>query len=228
MRPISFQDGNVLLFYGDSITDAMRERESGIDLGNGFVRMIAAYLRYTRPDMFIKIFNRGVAGDSIHDLTARMEEDCLKLRPDVVSILVGVNDATYRAWLHGDPAPLAAEDFEKHGRILIKGIRRENPKVQIIISTPYLCETTREHRTNKRQLKEYIPIITRLAEEYGCALIPLHEIMDREKEAGRAALWLEDGVHPTPAGTLFLAEAWIWHVLGERWMNGGHQGKNGI
>lgn len=226
MRSITFKDGSVLLFYGDSITDAVRERESGIDLGDGFVRMIAAYLQYTRPDMFIKIFNRGIAGDSIHDLTARMEEDCLKLRPDVVSILVGVNDATYRAWLHRDPAPLTAEDFEQHCRILIEGMRRENPKVQIVLSTPYLCETTCEHRINKRRLEEYIPVITRLAEEYDCALIPLHAIMDREKEEGRTAVWLEDGVHPTPAGALFLADAWIRHVLGERWMNGEHQGKN--
>lgn len=218
MSEITFKNGSVLLFYGDSITDAGRERESGIDLGNGFVRMIAAYLHHTRPDCYIKIFNRGIAGDSIHDLTTRMEEDCLKLKPDVVSILVGVNDASYRPWLRHDPAPIAADDFEKHYRMLLDRLRKDNPQVQIILCTPYSYETNAERWIIAGNVKQYVPVVKRLAEEYGCILIPLHGIMNREKEQNRAARWLEDGVHPTMAGTLFLADRWIRHALKEQWM----------
>lgn len=207
------KDKSVILFYGDSITDAEREKESGLDLGKGFVRLLASYLGYKNPEKFLKIINRGVGGDSIHELVKRLEYDCLAFPADVVSILIGVNDSTYRLWVKEDPAPIAPEEFERCYRMILDAVKEKNPKTQLVLCTPYMLEKTAEHRLNKELLRRYVPVVRKLAEEYHAILVPYYEEMEKRIEAGTAYCLTNDGVHPTEAGAFFLAKIWIESVV---------------
>lgn len=212
---MTLEDKSVILFYGDSITDAEREKDSGLDLGKGFVRLLGSYLGYKNPDKFFKIINRGVGGDSIYELVKRLDYDCLAFPVDVLSILVGVNDSTFRLWVKDTPAPIAPEEFERCYRRILDAVRKKNPKIQLVLCTPYMVEKTAEHRINKELLRHYVPIIHRLAEEYQAILVPYFEEMEKRINEGTADGLTNDGVHPTEAGTFFLAEIWAENVVGE-------------
>lgn len=206
---MEIRDNMTILFYGDSITDAERERESGLDLGKGYVRLISAYLNYHNQDKFFKIINRGIAGDSVHELVKRLDQDCLTFPADVVNILVGVNDSTYRLWVKDDPAPIMPSEFENCYREILSRIMAKNPGVQFVLCTPYMQERTEEHRINKELLKKYVPIVHRLAEEYNGILVPYYEVFEKQNTMGCEKKFTIDGVHPTDAGIYLLAEEWL-------------------
>ncbi len=93
---IKIEPYNRILFIGDSITDSSRDYGNSDDLGKGYAQLIAAYLLNKYPAYDLKFYNRGINGNKVADLKERWEEDCLELNPDVVSILVGVNDVWHR------------------------------------------------------------------------------------------------------------------------------------
>src|SRR5690606_15681946 len=115
-----FQEGAVVLFQGDSITDCGRDRRSGDHLGWGYAMMAASWFSALYPERRVTFLNRGVSGDRTKDLVARWEEDCIALKPDWVSILIGIND-TWRRYDSGDPTPL--EEFERNYRRLLTEVK---------------------------------------------------------------------------------------------------------
>lgn len=204
---IKIQEHNIFLFLGDSIVDAGRKREDGNDLGAGFVFWLDGELESAFPTRFIKMFNRGIAGDAVHNILERLEENLL-LKPDVVTIMVGINDATYRMWEPEFGIPVPAMDFARQYRNLLERIRKCLSDVPIILMTPYLYAYTSEHRLNKQFLEQYCLIIEELAAEYNCYLVPLHRKLNMEFEKGDAYIYVRDGVHPTPAGVKCIADCW--------------------
>ncbi len=221
-----------ILFTGDSITDASRteqveamskslaargERVSPLFpderlnslLGTGYPLLVASQLGYEEPGRY-EILNRGVAGNRIVDLDARIKQDCINLKPDVLSILVGINGVAHDAVLQNG---VGAEKFERVYDAMLDEIRTALPDCKIILMEPYLLRgpVTEEHWdyfSSQTALRR--EIVARLAEKHGCALIRTQQLFDDAfARSGNALDWTQDGVHTSPAGALLIAQEWL-------------------
>ncbi|HEX8994626.1 MAG TPA: SGNH/GDSL hydrolase family protein [Ktedonobacterales bacterium] len=196
----------LVLFQGDSITDADRARFYPNDLGRGYAMMAAGAFGARYPERDVLFLNRGVGGDRVVDLLARWDDDCLTLRPDTLSILVGINE-TWRAFDPGDPTPVAA--FERGYRELLTRARAAQPQLKLILMEPFSLPIAPEREAWRADLDPKIQVVRRLAREFGALLVPLDGLFAAATSRREAAFWAEDGVHPTPAGHALIARAWL-------------------
>lgn len=190
-----------VLFQGDSITDAGRNRNDPADLGPGYPRFAAQELQSRFPMQAFTFINRGVSGDRTVELLARWQEDCLDLQPDVVSILIGIND-TWRAF--DSNLPMTAEEYEANYRRLLEGVRK-NTHAKIMILEPFLLHNAPDKDAWREDLNAKIMAARRLAREYAAAFVPLDGLFAAASVAHEPAYWAQDGVHPTEAGARFIA-----------------------
>jgi lysophospholipase L1-like esterase len=189
-----------LVFAGDSITDAGRDRSDGRSLGDGYVAMIAEELTAQGADA--TVINRGIAGDRAVDLERRWDDEVLAEHPDVLTVYVGVNDM-WRRFDSDDPT--SAEAFEATYRRLLRSVRPES----LLLIEPYFVPVRDEQRAWLDDLDAKRAVVARLAGETGARLVPLHDAMTRAAaELGTEAV-VPDGVHPTPTGSRIIAEAWL-------------------
>ena len=194
-----------VLFQGDSITDVGRLAEPDSPLGNGYVRIVAERVRSARPDSGITFVNRGVGGDGVSDLRARWRADTLDLEPDVVSVLIGVND-TWRRYEAG--AVTSALAYESDYRAILTQVKNELD-AQLILVEPFLVPVREEQWAWREDLDPRIQAVRRLAEEFDAALLAADGLLNQAARAAGDAAWVAgDGVHPTPYGHTVLAEAW--------------------
>ena len=200
------QENDVILFQGDSITDCGRDRGDYYALGTGYPLIVAALLRSRFPRLNLTILNRGVSGDRAADLARRWSEDCVALRPDVLSILVGVND-TWRAFDSGDPTDAAV--YEAHYRQLLDRARNEADVREIVLLEPFVLPVPPDRKLWRTDLNPRIEIVRELAREYNAALIPTDGLFAHVSAIQPPAYWAEDGVHPTVAGHGLIARAWV-------------------
>ncbi|GJM79436.1 MAG: SGNH/GDSL hydrolase family protein [Paenibacillus sp.] len=200
-----------VLFQGDSITDGNRGRDYDLNhiLGHGYAYIIAAKLGHQFAHLQPAFINRGVSGDRVSDLYARWNEDAISLKPDVLSLLVGVNDAWRQ--MSGEPSG-ATDRFERAYRHLLEETREVLPSTRLVLCEPFILKTgaTAEKWTEwERLIKRYQDTVRQLAEEFGVVHVPLQDAFDAATEKAEAAYWLWDGVHPTAAGHDLLAERWL-------------------
>ena len=199
-----------ILFYGDSITDAGRENQVGapnVRLGYGYVTYAAGKL-LERDLGGYEIYNRGISGNRIVDIYARIKRDCWNLEPDVISILIGVNDVWHEA-SHKNGVEL--DRFETVYRMLLEDTKKKLPNVKLIICEPFVLEgsATAEKMELFSQVKDYAAVAKKLSEEFDAVFVPLQEKYDElGAKYGNDAL-LGDGVHPTLAGAVVLANEWL-------------------
>jgi acyl-CoA thioesterase-1 len=190
------------LFIGDSITEAGRFEDRADPLGDGYVHFISDELAVTGEP--VQVVNRGVSGNRVGDLRARWQEDCLDLKPALVSIAVGIND-TWRRYDSGDAT--TASEFERVYRQLLEPLHEL--RVEIVLVEPFLIPLSTEQQAWREDLDAKIGVVRRLAEELRGTLIRaddrLNEIAD---EFGRSLL-TTDGVHLTPRGHRRLAKEWL-------------------
>lgn len=207
---IRIQPNNKILFIGDSITDVNRNRMDGKDLGNGYPFLIASYLLNKHPTYDLEILNRGIGGDRLVDLKRRWEEDCLNHNPDIVSILIGINDIWHL--IDSDEEKLdeaALEQFEADYRWLLKSLAHRTD-ARVILIEPYVLPYPKDRMSWRKHLDPRIQIVRRLANEYHAALIPLDGILNALGiENGFQTYTGDDGVHPTLTGHAAIADAWI-------------------
>lgn len=194
------------LFQGDSITDCGRgDHGDPYATGCGYVRLLEAELTAMGD---CKVMNSGVTGDRVTNLLARWKRDCLNLEPDVLTILIGVNDVWNEICRHyGVHASL----FEEVYRILLRETRAALPACRIILMGAYVVHgtvTDPEWDTFYSQVKIRREIACRLAEEYGLEYVDLQQAFDAAQQAYPAEHWSWDGVHPTAAGHWVIARAW--------------------
>ena len=200
-----------ILFQGDSITDSRRARDNDptIDVGVGYVRLIKSELYFENPNKY-EIENRGVSGNRIVDLYARMKADILNLKPDVLSILIGYNGVSHD--LIAIPNGVDAEKFYKVYDMLIEEILTELPDVKIIIMEPFALKGT---ATEEKWDKFSVEVPKRaekarmIAEKYNLKFVPLQKGLDELCESADPSYWLIDGVHPTPAGYEYIKREWL-------------------
>lgn len=204
MTPL-IQPDAVVLFQGDSITDAGRNRQDPHSLGFGYAAMAAAWFGALYPDRRVTFLNRGISGNRVKDLVARWDEDCIALKPDWVSILIGINDC-WRRFDRNDPT--SVEEFEDgYRRILAK--TREKTQAQIILCEPFVLPYPEDRLTWRVDLDPKIQAVRKLAREFDAYYVPFDGIFAQACSRTAPEYWAGDGVHPTPAGHALMAQAWL-------------------
>ncbi len=195
------------LFQGDSITDAdrNRDRDDNPGLGYGYPLLVAADYMKNKKGEF-EFFNRGVSGDKIVDVYARIKEDIINLKPDMMSILVGVNDIWHEL---NEQNGVDAEKYEKVYTMLIEEILEALPEIKIIILEPFVLKgsgTERYYDVFRPELLKRAAAAKRIADKFNLSFVPLQNIFDEASADGDTAYWLADGVHPTAAGHQIIKE----------------------
>lgn len=197
-----------ILFQGDSITDAARIRENSANLGQGYPNFVAGRLGLQYPGEY-SFINCGISGNRIVDLYARMKCDILNLKPDYMSILMGVNDAWHDInWNNGVSAP----KFKKVYGMLLEEVQEALPEMKILLIEPFVLNgpaTEAAFDCFREEVGLRAQAVKELADEYHLPFMPLQEDLDRLVMTAPASHWLADGVHPTVYFHQYLADKWI-------------------
>ena len=199
-----------VLFYGDSITDAGRNRDllyGEESLGCGYVKYAAEALR-ARGCAEEDLINRGISGNRIVDLYARIKVDCWNHQPDFLSILIGVNDVWHE--VEGKNG-VELDRFEKMYRILIEDTKKALPNVKMMLCEPFVLkgEATTAKWEQFLEVYKYAEVVQKLAKEYDLYYLPLQETLTKAAANATAAEYLRDGVHPAEAGAKLIANEWL-------------------
>jgi acyl-CoA thioesterase-1 len=202
------EKGATVLFQGDSITDAGRNRADGFDLGQGYAMMAASWFTALHPERRVQFLNRGVGGDRVKDLRARWERDCLELKPMWLSILIGIND-TWRRYDSNDCT--SAEEFEAVYRDILSQAR-DRLGARLILCEPFVLHATEDKMQWRADLDPKIHAVRKLAREFGAIFVPLDGLFAAASTRREPGFWAADGVHPSPAGHALMAQAWLRSV----------------
>jgi len=208
-------DNCTFLFQGDSITDGNRSRNMDWNhvLGHGYAYLIAARLWFEFPRKGFHFFNRGISGNTITDLATRWDNDTIAIRPNILSILVGVNDTTHAVYGDKNYTP---EAYEADYRALLAKTKQQLPDVQLVICEPFILPVGKVKDKWDDYQREVVPrqqVTKKLAEEFNAIYVPLQESFNKvSQKYGPAEYWLWDGVHPMPNGHELFAREWIVHV----------------
>ena len=211
-RAPSLKKGGVILFQGDSITDAGRDRKaegSANDpkmLGRGYPFHLAGGLLADHPDLGLKIYNRGISGNKVPDLEARWQADCLDLKPSLLSILIGVNDLWHKldGRYHGTP-----EIYRDGFAALIERTRKALPDLVLAICEPFVLRCGAVNDGWFPEFETRRAFAEEVARKAGAIWVPFQKTFDAAVAAGtRPEYWAADGVHPTQAGHALLAKTW--------------------
>ena len=206
-------EGMTIVFQGDSITDARRDKENQLPngvagLGSGYVGMASAQLLAQQADKKWTCYNRGISGNKVHQLAERWQLDCLELKPDVLSILIGVNDF-WHTMTHNYQGTVAV--YEEDYRNLLKLTRSALPDTKFIIGEPFSVQGGTAIDASKwyPAFDEYRKAAKKVAEEFGAVWIPYQTIFDEALGEAGVEYWCPDGVHPSLAGNYLMADAWL-------------------
>jgi len=212
------QNNDRILFQGDSITDCGRERQYSDDLGRGYPFFVDAYIKAFHPELTLEILNRGIGGNRTCDLLARLDEDCidLKPKPDVVSFYIGVNEVI---WRNKHNEPTSDKRFEQNYReILNRTVDALHPRLIMIEPFIFLREAKIGLNGNPvpaiteswiEELKNKAAIVKKLADEFDAEFLPLWSVFRDLCERREATYWAGDGIHPSPQGHVIIAKEWM-------------------
>ena len=196
-----------LLFQGDSITDAGRKREDIHDMGNGYPRYAAELLKNKYPEIEFEFINLGISGNQTKDLVERLDADFINVNPDILSILIGVNDVWHHA---GDKSWIPDEIFEQRYRTVLSGIKEET-KAKIMIMEPFLIPAE-DKLFFREDLAPKIEIIRKLAREYADVYLPTDGLLQSAFIGDDPLSYAADGVHPTKKGARYIGELYSDYI----------------
>lgn len=192
-----------LLFQGDSITDAGRDKRNYYDLGNGYPKFAASIIAEKYSDTSFEFINLGISGNRTGQLFDRFYSDGISLQPDIISILIGINDIWHRC----PPNYILTTDEQiaLNYREILKRIKRET-NAKVVILSPYVLDAEDKEQM-KKELSTVLPIIRELADEFADAYVPLDELFEKAMETQpEPRYYSDDGVHPNENGAKFIAE----------------------
>ena len=203
-----------ILFQGDSITDCSRNREDPAGMGHGYALFVKAALGAEAPGKYTFV-NRGISGNRVVDLYARIKADFINLQPDYASIYIGVNDAWHEInWKNG----VDTKKFETIYTMLIDEVMAACPGIKLMIIAPYVLEGTATCNTEqipdrlaqfRKDVAEKAEVCCKIAQKYQLPLIQLQPIFDEACRLAPAQYWAYDGVHPTPCGHELIKRVWL-------------------
>ncbi len=204
--------GKTILFQGDSITDAGRDRSAYYPnqpkgLGSGYAFLAAGRLMADYPEEDFRIYNRGISGNKVFQLANRWEDDCLQLAPDVLSVLIGVNDYWHAFNGRYDGT---VKTYEKDLRTLLKRTKEALPQVKLIIGEPFAVKGGRAIQEGWYPKFDAFRVVAKsMAAEFEAGFIPYQSVFEKALEKGSVDYWCPDGVHPSLAGAQLMADHWI-------------------
>jgi len=205
---VHLKANDTILFVGDSITAADRHRQAYSPLGFGYVHFAGNLLLARYPTLDLRIVNTGISGDTVIDLKDRWQRDCIAHRPNVLSVLIGINDVWRRA-MEPDMAERAASpaDFEiTYGQLLARA--KEQCRCRLVLMEPFLFSGEQENEVF-RTLVPYLEAVRRLAKEYEAVLVPLQKEIDRCIGEIPPEKWSQDTVHPYLWAHAWIAQQWL-------------------
>jgi lysophospholipase L1-like esterase len=206
------EPGNTIVFQGDSITDAGRNRKrqdevnSSKAFGTGYAWFTASQLLVSQPQANYKTYNRGISGNKVYQLAERWQADCLDLKPDVLSILIGVNDYWHKKKHNYDGT---VEKYETDFRSLVKSTKEALPNVRLVICEPFLLECGNVTPDWLPEFAPYQEAAQRVARESGAVFVPFQAMFTVATKVAPPEVWAADGVHPSPSGAVLMAQAWL-------------------
>jgi len=209
---ISLNKNDVVLFQGDSITDAGRDRKQTLPnnstyLGNGYALVAASALLVDHPDKNLQIYNKGVSGNKVYQLADRWDADCLDLKPNVLSIFVGVNDY-WHTLTNGYTGTV--ETYRNDYIKLIERSQKALPSTKLIICEPYAINGVKSVTDQwYPKFPEFQATARNVAEEYGAVFVPFQTAVNKALKVAPGNYWSADGVHPSLAGITLLARTWL-------------------
>lgn len=205
----------VFLFQGDSITDGNRGRNLDPNhiMGHGYAYSVASRIGADFPDKGFTFYNRGISGNKITDLQKRWESDTLALRPDVLSVLIGINDVN--GIINNAPEATSLETFQGIYRTLLEDCRRANPEILFVLGIPFVyavgkrAENWEQWRDLTQARQE---VVRRLAGEFDAVVVDYPAVLDKAMHQTPAAYWIWDGIHPTVFAHELMAREWLKQV----------------
>lgn len=211
-KKITLSMGNVILFQGDSITDAGRNREESSPnntraLGSGYAMLAAAAMLEKNASNDLKIYNKGISGNKVFQLAERWDKDCLELKPDVLSILIGVNDIWHKlnGQYNGTP-----EVYRKDYMALLERTKKALPGIKLIICEPYAVKGVKAVDDKwYPEFYEYQKAAREIADQFGAIFVPFQKVYDEAQKRAPGSYWTPDGVHASFAGAQLMAKAWL-------------------
>jgi lysophospholipase L1-like esterase len=211
--PVQINQGDVILFQGDSITDASRKKDAESasvpnlqpGMGNGYAWLAASELLVSRPELGLKIYNRGISGNKVFQLADRWQADCLDLKPDILSILIGVNDIWHALKGTYDGT---VQKYETDYLALIERTKQALPEVKLILCEPFVLRCGAVTDNWFPEFDNYRAAARRVAEKHHAVFIEFQTMFDEAIHYAPPEHWAADGVHPTAAGAALMANAW--------------------
>ena len=197
-----------ILFQGDSITDAGRSFENDIDFGYGYPLLVKAKLGFENQGMY-EFLNKGISGNRIVDVYARIKRDIINLEPDVMSILIGVNDVWHE---HSQKNGVCAEKYFKIYDMLIEEVKTALPNIKIMIMEPFVLKNTATEENWEffdTEVRKRGEMAKKIAEKYDLTYIELQKGFDELSKNIGADYWSKDGVHPSTYGHEYIAQEWV-------------------
>lgn len=203
-----------ILFQGDSITDCGRSKEGGTRMGEGYAMLVKTQLAFENPNKY-DFYNRGISGNRIVDVYARIKSDIINLKPDYMSLLIGVNDVWHEIEAQNG---VDAEKFEKIYCMLIEEIRAALPDIKIMILEPFCLRGPATDNTEAKpdkwnifhsEVRKRAEKAKAVAEKYGLVYVELQKHFDELAKTAENTYWLSDGVHPTYMGHEMIKREWL-------------------
>lgn len=205
---------DIILFQGDSITDTGRDRNqagANAGLGTGYALFIMAQLHADQPRAGLQFYNRGVSGNRIVDLYARIKSDAINLKPNVLSVLIGVNDTWHE---FGGQNGVAVPKFERVYRDFLTEVRAALPQINFVLCEPFVLPCGVVTKDWILEMDQRRVVVKKLAGEFNAKFVPFQTMFDQAVKQAPPEYWAGDGVHPSPAGHMLMARTWLKEVVG--------------
>jgi len=207
-RTLELKQNQTIVFIGDSITDADRCEPAYRPFGFGYVHFIANTLLAKYPALNLNIINRGISGNTIRNLKSRWKTDCIKYEPNILTVLIGINDLL-RRYGGSEKVPHAVypDEYESIYRELLSMVKQQC-NCQIVLMEPFMFCNNQEDRIFKR-LQTYISTADRLAKEFDAILVPLQNKLDKQLKQVSPERWSDDSVHPYLWAHAWISQCWF-------------------
>lgn len=197
-----------ILFQGDSITDAGRNRSDLTSIGQGYPLYAIKYMKELYPDIEFEFFNGGISGNEVQDLLNRFERDFLSVDADIISVLIGINDVWHS--LKRDIPPMDNGIFEERYRTLLSSLK-DKTHAKLIAIEPFLGPVE-DKASMRADLDSKIQVIRKVAREYADLYIPLDGLLAQAFNNDEHTKYSADGVHPTPYGAEFIGRIYAEEI----------------
>jgi len=212
IKAIKLSKNQTILFQGDSITDSGRNKEdtgfnTAKNLGSGYPLLAGAAILNKYEALDLKIYNKGISGNKVYQLAERWDKDCLDLKPDVLSILIGVNDIWHK--LNGTYNG-TIEIYRNDYTALLERTKKALPNVKLIICEPFAVKGVKAvDETWYPEFFGYLKAAKDIAKQFSATFIPFQSVYDEAVKRAPGSYWTGDGVHPSLAGAQLMAKAWL-------------------